>query len=200
MSESKEQILRTAFNLFARKSFKEVTMKEIVDESGLSKGAVYHYFVSKEQLFIEVINSFFFEKMVVDYSKINHSSLREFYNDYVDYIKKLFTGSMKYFSNSDSRTSLNYITIMFDALKLFPDFQNKIIKMQHDELEAWTEMIKKARDMGEFSSPMTDDQIARMFIYSNDGIALHLMLEGKFEEAFPEMLNLWDNFYKEIKN
>ena len=200
MKDSKEHILKTAFNLFLRKNYKEVTMKEIVTESGLSKGAVYHYFVSKEQLFIDVINTFFFERMIVDYSKLNQNSLWEFYHDYVEYIQNVFGGSMKEFSNSESVININYITIMFDALKLFPDFQNKIIKMQHDELESWTKVIKQSRDKGEFFSPMTDDQIARMFIYSNDGIALHLMLEGKFEEAFPEMLNLWDNFYKEIKN
>ena len=199
MKDSKEHILKTAFNLFLRKNYKEVTMKEIVTESGLSKGAVYHYFVSKEQLFIDVINTFFFERMIVDYSKLNQNSLWEFYHDYVEYIQNVFGGSMKEFSNSESVININYITIMFDALKLFPDFQNKIIKMQHDELESWTKVIKQSRDKGEFFSPMTDDQIARMFIYSNDGIALHLMLEGKFEEAFPEMLNLWDNFYKEIK-
>ena len=200
MKDSKEHILKTAFNLFLRKNYKEVTMKEIVTESGLSKGAVYHYFVSKEQLFIDVINTFFFERMIVDYSKLNQNSLWEFYHDYVEYIQNVFGGSMKEFSNSESVININYITIMFDALKLFPDFQNKIIKMQHDELESWTKVIKQSRDKGEFFSPMTDDQIARMFIYSNDGIALHLMLEGKFEDAFPEMLNLWDNFYKEIKN
>ena len=138
--------------------------------------------------------------MIIDYNGFNRNSLKEFYYDYVAHIKNVFGGSMKHFNNSDSGMNINYITMMFDALKLFPDFQDKIVKAQHDELEAWTGIIQECRDRGEFTSPMTDDQIARMFIYSNDGIALHLMLEGNFEKAFPEMLNLWDNFYKEIKN
>ena len=53
--KSKEHILITAFSLFLQKSFKEVTMKEIVKETGLSKGAFYHYFESKEQLFLELL-------------------------------------------------------------------------------------------------------------------------------------------------
>ena len=54
MNESKEHIITVASKLFLQKNFKEVTMKEIVDKTGLSKGAFYHYFESKEQLFLEV--------------------------------------------------------------------------------------------------------------------------------------------------
>ncbi|MFH0989670.1 MAG: helix-turn-helix domain-containing protein [bacterium] len=75
MSDSKEHILKASFCLFLHKSFKEVTMNEIVKAIGLSRGAFYHYFESKEQLFVEVINTFFFEKMMIDYSRLSQNSL-----------------------------------------------------------------------------------------------------------------------------
>jgi AcrR family transcriptional regulator len=59
MSDSRTHILETAANLFMQKSYKEVTMKEIVDKTGLSKGAFYLHFRSKEQLFMEVTDYFF---------------------------------------------------------------------------------------------------------------------------------------------
>jgi AcrR family transcriptional regulator len=34
-----------------QKGYKEVTMKDIVDNAELSKGAFYHYFDSKEKVF-----------------------------------------------------------------------------------------------------------------------------------------------------
>jgi AcrR family transcriptional regulator len=46
MSDSRTHILETAANLFMQKSYKEVTMKEIVDKTGLSKGAFYLHFRS----------------------------------------------------------------------------------------------------------------------------------------------------------
>jgi TetR/AcrR family transcriptional repressor of nem operon len=38
MSGAKDHILLTSLKLFLQKSFKEVTMKEIVNKTGLSKG------------------------------------------------------------------------------------------------------------------------------------------------------------------
>lgn len=198
MSETKEFILKTAFSLFIQKSFKEVTMNEIVKATGLSKGAFYHYFESKEKLFIEVINSFYFDKMVFDYAKLNHNSLREFYLDYINEVKQLIQNFKMFLNYEDAGTNINYITLMFDALKLFPGFRDRVKEEQKKELNAWTSVIKNARDKKEFCSPMSDEQIARMFIYSNDGIGLYLLLNGNFDNAHSEMLNLWDNFYKEI--
>lgn len=198
MKNSKEHILRTAFRLFLQKNFKEVTMKEIVKETGLSKGAFYHYFESKEQLFLEVIKTYFFEKMIVNYKKLNHNSLKEFYHDYAKHMKKAIDGVEKELNFSSSSISMNYIIIMFDALRLFPGFKDKLKAFQDEELKAWTKIIRISRKKGEFSSPMTDNQLARMFIYSNDGIGLHLLLEGKLSKAYSEMITLWDNFYKEI--
>ncbi|MDH7603600.1 MAG: helix-turn-helix domain-containing protein [Melioribacter sp.] len=197
---TKDHILRTAFKLFLQKNYKEVTLRDIVRETGLSKGGFYHYFSSKEQLFMEVINTYYFEKMQIDYSKLSHDSLRDFYHDYVKQVKRTMTTLRKELFKSNTPVNINYITILFDAMKLFPDFQNKIKKALREELNEWTNIVKSARRKKEFSSPMTDEQIARMFIYSNDGIALRLLLEGNLKNIDKEMLKLWNNFYKEVKD
>jgi len=197
---SKEHILRTAFKLFLQKNYKEVTLRDIVRETGLSKGGFYHYFSSKEQLFMEVINTYYFEKMQIDYSKLSHNSLRDFYHDYVKEVKRTMITLKKELFKSNTPVNINYITILFDAMKLFPDFQNKIKKALREELNEWINIVKSARRKKEFSSPMTDEQIARMFIYSNDGIALRLLLEGNLKNIDKEMLKLWNNFYKEVKD
>jgi AcrR family transcriptional regulator len=200
MRDSREHILKTAFSLFLQKSFKEVTMNEIVEATGLSKGAFYHYFESKEQLFIDVINTFFFDKMVIDYDKLNRASLRDFYYNYTREIKKNLTDFKVFLNYNDADTKINYLTMMFDALNLFPGFRYKLREVQKKELDAWTRVIKAARKNGEFASPMSDEQIARVFIYSNDGIGLHLLLNGDLDTVDSEMLKLWNSFYKVLKD
>ena len=199
MKESKLLILKTAFKLFLKKSFREVTMKEIVKETGLSKGAFYHYFDSKEQLFIETIDTFYFDKMMIDYKKLSNTSLSEFYNDYIKYISALLNELNDFLDCPYTAINLNYVHIIFDAIKLFPGFHDKIAVLKKYELDSWDSIIKSARISGEISSPMTDEQIARMFLYANDGIALDLLFVGKLEKASEEMQILWDNFYKELK-
>lgn len=200
MSKTKEFILNTAFGLFLQKNFKEVTMKEIVDKTGLSKGAFYHYFSSKEELFREVIETVYFKNLVIDFNKIKADSLKEFYTRYLHYLLENFQKMRINLMLPESSVNINFITILFDAINLFPGFREKLMNVLQEELGAWTSIIKKARSNGEFDSPMTDEQIARVFIYSNDGISLRLLLEGKLDQINSEMLTLWNNFYEELKN
>jgi hypothetical protein len=90
--------------------------------------------------------------------------------------------------------------MMFDALALFPGFRDKLREARQNELAAWMTVITKSRGNREFSSPMSDAQIAKMFIYSNGGISLHLLLDGGLDAVDHEMLTLWDNFYRELKD
>src|SRR5512136_610684 len=46
------KILRAAEKVFARKGYNAASVDDIVKESGLSKGALYGYFESKEELFL----------------------------------------------------------------------------------------------------------------------------------------------------
>jgi AcrR family transcriptional regulator len=200
MSHTKEFILKAAFGLFLQKSYKEVTMKEIVEKTGLSKGAFYHYFTSKEQLFYEVIDAFYFKALVVDFKKFSKDSLIDFYRQYANDIQVGFRYLKENLLPSDTSVHINFITILFDAINLFPGFRDKFMKALKEEADVWTEVVKIARSRGELSSPMTDEQIARMFIYSNDGVSLRLLLEGKMDLIHSEMITLWDNFYEEVKN
>jgi AcrR family transcriptional regulator len=57
--ERRQQILDAALACFARKGYHKTTMDDIVTESGLSKGTLYWYFKSKDELFFSLVTSFF---------------------------------------------------------------------------------------------------------------------------------------------
>ncbi len=59
--ERRQQIMQAALACFARKGYHKTTMDDIVAESGLSKGTLYWYFKSKDELFFSLVNSFFLE-------------------------------------------------------------------------------------------------------------------------------------------
>ena len=71
MKETKEHILRESCALFLQKSFKEVTMKEIVKTTQMSKGAFYHYFKNKEQIFLEIVDSIYSTVIDIDYKSFS---------------------------------------------------------------------------------------------------------------------------------
>lgn len=197
MKSSREHILNVAFNLFLQKSFKEVTLKDIVEKTGMSKGAFYHYFTSKEQLFLELVNDVFSSVLDIPYSSFNKSSLYNFYIDYINY----YTENLKRQEQEEgSKTNFNYISLIFDAIRLFPDFEVKLLESKQVQLNAWKEIIRDARANGEIESPMSDEQIVNMFINSSGGVEMNSIFMGNYEDIGKAVLNLWNGFYEGIKS
>ncbi|MFA5419819.1 MAG: TetR/AcrR family transcriptional regulator [Bacteroidales bacterium] len=201
MQDSKEHIVLIASKLFLQKNFKEVTMKEIVKETGLSKGAFYHYFKSKEQLFLEVLN-YFFSHVSRDYKNYSKESLNEFYHDYANETINLTKKYLAKFEDelNEVTITMNYFSLVFDALKLFPEFRERIISEFNDEIGYWTEAVERARRNGEISSPMSDKEIAEIFMYLSDGVGMHMIMRGEtIENMVKPFENLWNKFYEQIK-
>lgn len=53
--QKKQYILRCAKKVFEEKGFKDVTMKDIVEACDISRGGLYLYFESTEEIFLEVL-------------------------------------------------------------------------------------------------------------------------------------------------
>jgi len=200
MIKTKEHIINVALKLFLQKNFKEVTMKEIVIKTGLSKGAFYHYFESKEKLFLEVIDNFFASVIDVDFNYYSKESLHQFYTDCNN---KLDTLSFNFDEDKEetekSFFNMNFFFLIFDALKLFPEFRKRMEEYHKRELKAWMDAIKHAKKTVEIKSSMSDKHIAMIFIHTADGISLDLMLGGSIENLKKEIQLLWDKFYESLK-
>ncbi|TLS35063.1 TetR/AcrR family transcriptional regulator [Pseudalkalibacillus caeni] len=73
MNEKKLLIIETAMKLFAKKGFHSTSIQEIADKSGISKGAVYLYFKSKDELIFSIFHHYY-EKMR---SKVSQAAKKE---------------------------------------------------------------------------------------------------------------------------
>lgn len=56
--DTRTRILEAAARVFAQKGYHETRVDDIVAESGTSKGSVYFHFVSKEKIFLALIDTF----------------------------------------------------------------------------------------------------------------------------------------------
>ena len=53
--ERQSQIMEAAMKVFTKKGFASARMDDIVNESGLSKGAIYHHYNGKKDIFLALI-------------------------------------------------------------------------------------------------------------------------------------------------
>jgi hypothetical protein len=70
---------------------------------------------------------------------------------------------------------------------------------QKTELAAWQSIVGIARKKGEIKSKMTDDQIAKLFIFITDGVGARLIMGNRLEDMEDEILSLWDGLYHQLK-
>ncbi|MCW2845495.1 MAG: transcriptional regulator, TetR family [Nocardioides sp.] len=70
----RDELLAIAAGLFAEKGFKNTTVRDIADASGILSGSLYHHFDSKESMVDEILSSFQ-EELFGQYDEILASEL-----------------------------------------------------------------------------------------------------------------------------
>lgn len=191
---TRQQILQIALECFLQKSFKAVTMNELVQKSGLSKGAFYHYFDSKEALFMEAVQTAF-SHLSVDYAQLDQHSLGAFYRGYLQHMNTVLAAQ----SSLTAAVNPNFYYLIFDALKHFPEMRLHLQNFEDEERSVWARVLAHARQQGEIVSSLSDDQLAQLFIYSGDGIGLRAVYQGNLSQSPGQIQALWDALYADLQ-
>jgi len=63
--ERKSQIIQAALVLFSDRGYENTTVRNIIDEAGISKGGFYHHYDSKEQLLDDIAHFFVAEVLSI---------------------------------------------------------------------------------------------------------------------------------------
>lgn len=197
--DSKDKILHVAFSLFIQKGYRDVSLREIVDEVGLTKGAFYHYFKGKEQLFTEVVDHFFLGLSDSIYEQLPKMHLKTFMGQYVEKLLEQIHHISKDSLKKGNTISLSYYYLAFDALRILPEFATKIHEVFHREERAWMEVINNAKASGEIVSSIDSRHLAILFISAIDGLGMHVILENRLDQLGKEIMSVWTSLYKLIK-
>ena len=132
---TKNQILDAALKVFVKSGYAETTMSDIVEESGLSKGAIYHYYSSKKELFLALIDyweNYFFIN-IINKDLTNSSSddlLRDITSDVIKTFKSskyIFLAELEFWSLANHDKEVRYRTTAL-YVKLLDLFKKIISK------------------------------------------------------------------------
>jgi len=170
-------------------------MREIVRETGLSKGAFYHYFTSKEDVFEEVVRYFYEHLVLADYQLYPNDSLKSFYSAYINRL------SQNTANRPNESPETNPFVFVVEAMRRLPNLREIQQKQQSGELKFWIAAVKNAKASGEIKTKLSDTAIAKMFININDGVLLHYTLsQGNTEEMVRELRKTYDNLYSLLES
>jgi TetR/AcrR family fatty acid metabolism transcriptional regulator len=161
--ERKNQILEAATAVFARLGFHKARMDDIVDESGLSKGSLYWYFNSKDEIILAILNRMF-ERELSDLK-----NLPDMPGSAAERLERMVERAIV-----DIQGMLKLMPLAFEFLSLA--FRRKIVQQalsQYVEsyLALATPVIQQGIDRGEFH-PVDVEQTALAIFAIIEGSAM----------------------------
>jgi len=163
--EVRERILSAAEKLFSSKGYYDTSMDEVVAESGLSKGTIYLYFRSKEDLFVGLQDRQLKESVTVLESAFAPGDSARTKLEKV--IGTAF-GSMVNASRRSCRISLEF-NVAAPRMKSVQRRRDERFMALHGFL---AEIIKEGVEKGEFRRDVDPNQTALILMAMADGLSL----------------------------
>ncbi len=157
--KTRESILDASYALFAKKGFKQVTMKDVCEATNMSRGGLYSHFSGTDQLF---------EALLERMSKMSAT-------DFEDAVKK---------GSSAIKTLEDALKLMEEEMK-HPEESLSIAMYEYAETvdphvmeqlnrngeEKWKKLIRYGIDRGEFND-VDVTEIVNLILYSYQGIRM----------------------------
>ncbi len=195
--DTKELILKTAYNLFLYNNYEAVTINSIIKATGLTKGGIYYYFSSKEEIFKAVVNVY-----MVDNTKDilkEHSNLKELIQDSIDSIRKKITKMVTENKEYKDEIPINYLSLMLTAFRYYPGFGKIGRDFINCMTEVWKKSIMKAIKDGEVRSEIDVEATSANFLQISSGIVENMIMGGSMIYALDMMERQFWGLYNCIR-
>lgn len=194
MSDTREYIIDQAYRLFLSRSYEAVSISEISKAIGFTKGALYHHFKNKEELFKAVINKYLpIEKY---FAPLEEVTLKE----YIEIsIKSADEIVHNIFGNKLGFIPLTYLALFIDAFRHYPEYAKEKERLIQGELEKIKIVIVKSIKKGEIRKDINPDFMAMNFLSLSTGIAGNLVQNYSPKLAIDMLRNQFYELYKLMK-
>ncbi|MGO4501011.1 TetR family transcriptional regulator [Paenibacillus sp. 2RAB27] len=167
-----EQILLSASEVFKRKGYEQATLKDIVEEAGMSRGWIYLYFKDKMTIFFALIDyvDSQLKKQMSTLLKENHESVRGVLTSYLQETSQ----SIDSLVDSVVPAIYEFCTAGWREQRVRDFFVNRHIRVT----AIFIDVIRRGVEKGEFKPTQSVDEIVKYMMSCLDGIMLHSLAFG----------------------
>lgn len=188
--ERREKILSSALSLFASKGLAATKISDIAEKTGMSQGLIYHYYKSKEEIFIWLIANAM--------AKMNEAALalEKLPVSAREKIIIAVDGLLKGFETNESTASYYFLITQTALADAYPDEAKEIIRSQND---VKYDVISRILIEGQKDGTIKDNnprEMATIFFSSINGLALNKAIYGN-RFTMPDKRILLSMFLKE---
>ncbi len=196
--DTREHILNIAFELFLNKGYKDVTMSELERATGLTKGAFYHHFKDKLEIFEAAISGKTGKmRFRPEIEWLKQVSLREFIEAYVTHNEKVarYLLNNLHFNYAD----LQFTNIISDVITYMPGFKESLINMTAEDINMWEIVIFKAKENNEIRNDTETTALAYTFSGITNSLQKNLILQKSIQYSLSIIQLQFEQLYCLIK-
>jgi AcrR family transcriptional regulator len=172
--QRKNQIMNAALSVAVKKGYSNSRMDDIVKKSNLSKGAIYWYYKSKKDVYLDLVDHWFKQYSSDVLIKIEAKKTAS------DKLNALF----QYFSSQfvKNQSVFRILSEFWSLSKIDPEFNHKLQKVYQVFLEYIIKIIQEGISLKEFKN--VDPRITALSILINvEGIHWFTLFEKSGVEA-----------------
>ncbi|MDR0952946.1 MAG: TetR/AcrR family transcriptional regulator [Elusimicrobiota bacterium] len=144
---AKEKIINTAFDLFAKKGIKDVSMREIAQACKFSKPVLYYYFKDKEDLCYQMIRA------KVEEENIRIAELSKEKQNLEDFLIALFTA---YVEAVKKKNVLPFMLHLHSYLSAHPKMIKDLLNLRRAHKKLFMDILQKETKRGLMAPAMED--------------------------------------------
>jgi len=152
--QTREHIVKEAYKLFARKGFKQVTMKDICESTKLSRGGLYRHYAGTDEILSEILSK---EYAILDQIEQGVSA-RNILEELLEALRE---------EMGDSEKSLSLAIYEYASL----GHEDFFIRVNEQAKKRWNSLIQYGIETGEFKK-VDGEQITDLILYSYQGVRM----------------------------
>ena len=157
--KTREYILEKSYRLFSKTGFKQVTMKDICEATGLSRGGLYSHFSSTNEVFEALL-----EKMSAD-DEFNIDEEIKNGKSATDILNASLTRMRKEIENPKDSLSI----AIYEYAQMADS--KEIVRLNRRAEEKWSRLICYGIERGEFNK-VDVNEIVTIILYSYQGVRM----------------------------
>ena len=185
-SDKQDRIINASLHLFAVNGYKHASTDDIIKEAGISKGLLFHYFESKQGLYLFLID-YSVRYLLFEYDRAIGSEKEYF----------AFHGKLEAAKNNVLR---NYPYMYGFIVKAIDEPQIGLRELQHDAINKYTETMLSYRNrlvLPELKDGVDMSQIETLINYTVEGLT-----KSQLEQDMPDadlLFNQVDEYIRLIE-
>ena len=180
--ETKNKILQKSFELFVSKGLTDVSIDDITKAVGVTKGAFYYHYKSKDELLVDVISKYVFLHLDGTMNVIQKSfgSTREKIERFFSVVADL-ESEFERLTEGVIIDFRSFFLLVMEGVKKFPPLTHRYALFHDGMRQKVKEILEQGKRQGDVGRSVNSETIAFLLLGCTQGLMLQWVVKPEIE-------------------